>query len=429
MVSTLLKLASQSSKHRWIEGSLIAAFAVAAASAWSWRLPFLNMSMTSSADIKLETPSTIPIFENNPTNLKTHLIILVHGWMGNALEMNYLRQALIKEWEPHSSSGRLVIHAATSNEGLTSDGIEAGGNRLAAEVNQLLHGFRQQSGRSSMLYLSMVGNSLGGLYARYALSLVDWNLVDQPLTFVTTATPHLGVSYPHTYVPLNRGLEWVVANTLQQTGRDLFLRSNVVEQLGTDPKYLTPLQRFHRRIAYANSFGTDFQVPTATAGFLSPTSASPHTIKSSSSTQYDESYVVLTADTHPTNKSISSLTEKNDMQTLVENLDALGWTKVFCDVRESLPAVPLPFRGKDLREPFPSSKVTAGTEDRVTTSKELHDLVTKPIGSKWHFPAGHTVLVANSKNEFSANLNKWGRPIMDRLARDILEDFVNSDKV
>lgn len=49
--------------------------------------------------------------------------------------------------------------------------------------------------------LSVVGNSLGGLYARYAvrslflqgdLSLSKYNVLIEPATFATTASPWLG---------------------------------------------------------------------------------------------------------------------------------------------------------------------------------------------------------------------------------------------
>jgi hypothetical protein len=246
----------------------------------------------------------------------------------------------------------------------------------------------------------------------------------------------LGVSYPHTYIPLNRALEWVVANSLQQTGRDLFLQSQIVEQLAMDPKYLNPLQRFQRRIAYANSFGTDFQVPTATAGFLSPDSASPHTIiqsPSSPAASSSESFIVLTAQTPAVERpaSVSTTTARSDkdkMQSMVENLDELGWTKVFCDVRESLPAIPLPlFQSPEPENLLVSTRDVAADTERVATSKELHALLTKPSRDKWHLPAGHTLLVANSRNDLYAAVNKWGRPIMDRLARDILTDLVRND--
>jgi hypothetical protein len=50
----------------------------------------------------------------------------------------------------------------------------------------------------SLTTISVVGNSLGGLYARYALSLLfdpSTSLIAglQPGTFLTIASPHLGV--------------------------------------------------------------------------------------------------------------------------------------------------------------------------------------------------------------------------------------------
>ena len=75
--------------------------------------------------------------------------------------------------------------------------------------------------------LSVVGNSLGGLYARYAvrslflqghLTLSKYNVQVEPATFATTASPWLGIA-SNTYLPLPRFMESAIGWTLSKTGK------------------------------------------------------------------------------------------------------------------------------------------------------------------------------------------------------------------
>jgi len=110
--------------------------------------------------------------------------------MGNPSELSYLHQSLQKQ-ALDTEDQQYIIHSATSNDGRTTDGIVRGGERLADEVNQLVQHLREQQ-RQPRISLSLIGNSLGGLYARYALSLIDTTSLELN-SFITTATPHLGV--------------------------------------------------------------------------------------------------------------------------------------------------------------------------------------------------------------------------------------------
>lgn len=125
-----------------------------------------------------------------------HLFFLVHGLGGRPEDLASLREALLSR-----SGGAAAVHLARANYGSrgasTHDGIEAGAARLVDELRSVV------AARPSLTHLSFVGNSLGGLYCRYAAALaLD---VDEsgrgsptvaglrPVTFLTTATPHLGV--------------------------------------------------------------------------------------------------------------------------------------------------------------------------------------------------------------------------------------------
>lgn len=134
--------------------------------------------------------------------------MLVHGHKGRSSDLNYLRSTLLSlanENEKHgevkdidcdvdideeslssSSSSKsrdsvdFIVHSALCNEDKTDDGIEKGGKRLVDEILALLtevtskktpHRRRQRYYPNvQTITLSIVGNSLGGLYARYAVS-------------------------------------------------------------------------------------------------------------------------------------------------------------------------------------------------------------------------------------------------------------------
>ena len=60
----------------------------------------------------------------------THLVVLQHGLYGSTSNMVVLRDKI------QAKDGNVLAHLASSNEGLTRDGVAAGGRRLAAEIRQ-----------------------------------------------------------------------------------------------------------------------------------------------------------------------------------------------------------------------------------------------------------------------------------------------------
>jgi hypothetical protein len=266
-----------------------------------------------------------------------HLLVLVHGFKGGAGDLGYLKsqvESLLSQSSSTSSSNnsnnsnnnKLVVHAAKCNEGLTDDGIQAGGERLVREIydtmrKEVAKMERQRSGSGTGktttcvtdVTLSFVGNSMGGLFARYAAARIrdfalqeSRHIRDKKKTeseseiedtkeddsnnntrmtmfgrrlhyniFCSTAAPHLGTA-SHTYIKLPRTVELGVAFALQQTGRDLFRLNGLLYHMATQPYYLDALASFRKRVAYANAYSTDFMVPTETAAFLNSESHTPH---------------------------------------------------------------------------------------------------------------------------------------------------------
>lgn len=334
-----------------------------------------------------------------------------------------------------------------SGKGMTTDGVEAGGSRVAFEVNDLIreifksdddaNAFDENNDSRPKNYdmsISFIGNSLGGLYARAAIADVDWHLPNgkalQPNVFCTTATPHLG-KRGQTYIKLPRFAETGIGLALQPTGQDLFGLNTLIENLATKSKYIDPLKKFQKRIAYANAFGTDLQVPTATAAFLADTE-SPHYTQESRppfmltvTTPRDEgvlkSIAMATASSAEEDEQQSSSPfppQHVPASTMARTLDALGWTKVFCDVRDKLVSVPVPF------------KEETSSEFKVKETWSSHELKTQVasrviLDKKWSIPFGHTMLIANSKSDFYAKLNSGGMPFVDQLTTEFLEDVLD----
>ncbi|CAN0476890.1 unnamed protein product, partial [Laminaria digitata] len=160
----------------------------------------------------------------------------------------------------------------------------------------------------SLSRISLVGNSLGGLYVRYAVKLLyraggaaaagETVAGLKPSVFMTIASPHLGVRR-FTYVPLPTPLHALASVFVGKTGSDLFLERNggragsgvgvgvgagtgvgvgtgkagreasLLYEMATSEEFLRPLKAFRWRRAYANRRG-DFMVPYGTAAFVSP---------------------------------------------------------------------------------------------------------------------------------------------------------------
>ncbi|KAL2179299.1 putative serine esterase-domain-containing protein [Thermothelomyces heterothallicus CBS 202.75] len=186
-----------------------------------------------------------------------HLCVLVHGLWGNPNHMASVAKALRAQHPPD----RVYILLAKSNSGsFTYDGIELGGERVCHEIEEELDMIRARGG--SIKKLSIVGYSLGGLVARYAIGLLfARGVLDnlECLNFTAFASPFLGVRTPlrgwHNHM-------WNVlgARTLCTSGRQLFgidkFRDTGKPLLAVlaDPSsiFMSGLARFKRHTLYTN---------------------------------------------------------------------------------------------------------------------------------------------------------------------------------
>jgi len=411
----------------------------------------------------------------------------------------------------------VVVHSATCNEGKTKDGVRAGGERLVEEMLQVIRKEADRTRRKNRrnhrklphlidkvggvlsggdvdevvdITFSLVGNSLGGIYSRYAIALlfemseevlvVDENdgdcssktaiLLDNGSirlhfdTFCTTASPHLGCS-KHTYVSLPRSAETVVGNILGETGRDLFRMNDLLYSMSTSPYFLQPLSQFRRRVAYANAYHTDFPVPAATAAFLHEESSYTHFWDmSSGDSEWDKSIVAI-LHTQPSYSSSLSRDCRDDrfgdcddeLHAMSKSLDSLGWKKVIVDLRSEIPAVGIPsvIRKSSLVMKA-TSKQKNGNYDGITdefgeekysqngtladsegfraslrlkgsiASRDAKEAFGSPRDGSLHLPVGHNMICAFSRSRVSSHMNRGGRPVMDALAKELVDDILGA---
>ena len=203
---------------------------------------------------------------------------------------------------------------------------------------------------------------------------------------------------------------------MKQTGKDLFRFNNVIDKMTFNQNFTKPLKAFQKRIAYVNVHGTDFQVPTPTAGFFSKTDSVHYVVPDVpySTCKEDEDpennldhqmgdhevavnkesqHIVMTLSTpseiHDEIMSPQHLEDDNAVfnvptSLLSLKLDELGWTKVLVDVRNEI-----------------SLKINEEQDDKhsikrkaksVWTSREL--LQEFDTGRLKSFPLGHTITVS-----------------------------------
>uniref|UniRef100_A0A7S2DDI5 DUF676 domain-containing protein n=1 Tax=Octactis speculum TaxID=3111310 RepID=A0A7S2DDI5_9STRA len=202
----------------------------------------------------------------------THLIVFIHGLMGSSRDFHACAKLLNS---PRKNSVRIYLARSCEHYFGTYDGIEAAGSRLAREIIE--------AARSTADFsrLSIVGHSLGGMFARQALYVLytmhkDFLETVQVLeTFVTMATPHLGVRRP-LRTAFNRLFQMTVSNLPGfRSGHELCMEetrpegtSPLLVRMATEDAYLDILKKFRRLVCYSNIY-YDLQVPFSTGSIRS----------------------------------------------------------------------------------------------------------------------------------------------------------------
>ena len=387
-----------------------------------------------------------------------HLYVLVHGYLGSPSDLRYFSERLSATSTPGAP---VVIHQATANSGKTHDGVINGGERLFEEIVEVV-------GRVQPSDLSLLGNSLGGLYCRFAASRIlekfgvndDGSIPFQKNanvslnTFITTASPWLGIAGQNLAgaAPFPRSMEVLGGAVMGKTIRDLERGNDLVFKMCRDVKYLNALALFSRRIAVGNGYNCDAVVATDTSLFLSPGSESIHErvdlgvpgkvggkiegFQTERGKKWDqdgpggaldseESGGVggeglgeeLRLDTAKTTTTAADIISENI--SCASHLDSLGWLKVVVDLREELTYGAWVLRRlPSATTGYSESPEYAAAADRMT-SGELSERYGKR-NEGIVLPNGHNLLVANEGKAGYAYLYKGGRKYVDAIVEILL---------
>lgn len=199
------------------------------------------------------------------------LLVLIHGLQGAPGDFNYVVDTLKNTHA--SKQGNLVVHVPSVNVDRTDDGIENGGKRLVLDIQRVIRE-EEEKGRK-LEKLSLLGFSLGGIYARYvaaALYQKDGTLYGLKAgIIILVASPLLGVRnfgfyrfIPDTLcnaVKLNDTVrELMISDTNQMLLR--MTEDNPDDEMGFD--FICALRAFEDRVLYAN-LRNDFMVNYGTA--------------------------------------------------------------------------------------------------------------------------------------------------------------------
>ncbi|KAI3398948.1 hypothetical protein diail_8271 [Diaporthe ilicicola] len=186
-----------------------------------------------------------------------HMCVLVHGLWGNPNHMKNVAKALRAK---HPADKVYILCAKRNSGSFTYDGVELGGERLCLEIEEELRAIEQRGGKIAKL--SIVGYSLGGLVARYAVGLLFAKGVLDGLeckNFTAFASPFIGVRTPLRGWT-NNVWNTLGARTLSMSGRQLFGidkfrdtgRPLLAVLADTNSIFIKGLAKFERRTLYAN---------------------------------------------------------------------------------------------------------------------------------------------------------------------------------
>ncbi|KAF8463203.1 DUF676-domain-containing protein [Russula ochroleuca] len=209
------------------------------------------------------------------SNQNVHLLVLIHGMWGttqNLASMHRIMKETRIEASTQSDEPALHIMLPETNQAeSTYDGIDWGGERVAAEILQEIE--KLESEGKIVTRFSVTGYSMGGLLARYVVGILHQRkffATVTPVNFNTIATPHIGLlRYPSFFSRLGSifgprflsrtGEQFYGVDKWSKTGKGLL-------EVMADPEYVffQGLKLFPHIRIYANAIN-DLTVPYMTA--------------------------------------------------------------------------------------------------------------------------------------------------------------------
>jgi len=230
----------------------------------------------------------------------------------------------------------------------------------------------------------------------------------------------------------------------------------LIHDLCTSSRFLNSLASFHKRIAFVNTYSTDLSVPTETSAFIHKKSHHPHHFISEGFKKVDDidpTFIVAKVKTEKTRefnptignqpynrKSGSNIDYYDDdiMVNMCENLDALGWTKIFIDTRSAIRlGVNLNFVSNITHQlqkfladtSFPCTTLDLQKklkDEEVVESRDLANILSSPFSPSnfiLSVPMGHKTIGACNRNAQDEFMFRGGQTIATNMVETWVADI------
>ena len=188
----------------------------------------------------------------------SHLVLIIPGFGEIEHSLNIIKNRLSEI----KNCNVLITNFNTIKDNI--NGIKKSSNNII----DYLKNFINDNG--NFKFISIIGYSMGGLYARFIIYKLFENgkiYGLEPIIFCTIATPHLGLLENHY---LSGITDLIKNNLVGVSGKEInltdasFYYESLIFKMGTDDNFLKPLNSFKKKILYANYSG-DLVVPFETS--------------------------------------------------------------------------------------------------------------------------------------------------------------------
>ncbi|KAI5968347.1 hypothetical protein KGF57_000206 [Candida theae] len=134
---------------------------------------------------------------NKEGGKSAHLFVLIHGLWGSPNHMRTIERYIKESLPPTTTDVIATLKPASFRFWKTYDGLDLNSRKIITEIFYEIESLREKNGLT-VTKISFIGYSLGGLFSRYVIGLLnELGFFEQvePVFFSTFATPHMGVEF------------------------------------------------------------------------------------------------------------------------------------------------------------------------------------------------------------------------------------------
>ncbi|GAA5861338.1 hypothetical protein JCM3774_000215 [Rhodotorula dairenensis] len=160
-----------------------------------------------------------------------HLCVILHGLWGSPAHVDYIKEALLRQaaeldQRPESRLAAFVSKSNSTSSGHLYDGFDVCAERVVDEIDAEVERIASDEG-GTVDKFSIVGYSLGGVVARYALGILDSRTPSffaavAPVNLTTFASPAIGMPRYDGFWPSS--FRYLGSRLLSRTGQQLYER-------------------------------------------------------------------------------------------------------------------------------------------------------------------------------------------------------------